>query len=151
MTSFTELFEYEYYANITCLQVALPLETMPERAEILSSHLLCAQRMWIARIQDVPSPLGVWDRIPPLEWKHWLEANHADLRAILANGNLDRIINYRNTQGKAFRNACSDILLHILIHGAYHRGQIMQLLKPLVNELPSLDYIFFSRDRMDSE
>jgi uncharacterized damage-inducible protein DinB len=47
----------------------------------------------------------------------WLEylANTADL---------DKAISYQNSKGEAWSSAVIDVLTHVLMHSAYHRGQI---------------------------
>ena len=37
---------------------------------------------------------------------------------------LIRMVEYRNSKGEAWSNRVEDILTHVLMHSAYHRGQI---------------------------
>ena len=58
----------------------------------------------------------------------------------------NKIIKYQNTTGASFETPMGEILIHLTHHGAYHRGQIISLLKPIVNPLPATDYIVWLRE-----
>jgi len=38
--------------------------------------------------------------------------------------NLSQMISYKNSRGEAWTSAVQDVLTHVLMHSAYHRGQI---------------------------
>jgi uncharacterized damage-inducible protein DinB len=61
---------------------------------------------------------------------------------------LSEKLSYSNTQGKSFENAKFGIVMHVLNHSSFHRGQIYtQLRNACYNEsLPSLDFIAFLRE-----
>jgi uncharacterized damage-inducible protein DinB len=151
MTGPRELLGYEEWADRRLLACALQAEDRPERVDLLISHLLCAQRIWISRILGQPSPPEVWPAIPPALWLVWLDRNLEDLQAIRSHRRPDKVITYRNSKGEAFRNSVDDILQHLLLHGAYHRGQIAQLLRPLTDKLPYTDFIFYAREQEGEE
>lgn len=150
MKPLQDLFHYEEWATRRLFDTALRLPERPERADLLCAHLLCAQRIWISRILQEESPVGVWEPISPLQWIPWLERNLEDLRGVLISLTPGRIVTYQNSKGISFRNTLEDILQHLLLHGAYHRGQIAQLLKPVAGEIPYTDYIFFARQDEES-
>ena len=37
---------------------------------------------------------------------------------------LSQTVTYKNTKGEAWSSSIGDILTHVLMHSAYHRGQI---------------------------
>ncbi len=41
-----------------------------------------------------------------------------------APGSLDDKVEYRNSKGEPWSSRVEDILMHVLFHSAYHRGQI---------------------------
>lgn len=57
----------------------------------------------------------------------------------------DQMISYQTSNGISFETALKDILTHLINHGTYHRGQIIQLLKEERAEVPSTDFILFVR------
>lgn len=70
-------------------------------------------------------------------WKAFLEK--------LEDGDFAKIINYQTTSSVAFQTKLNDILTHLINHGTYHRGQIVQLLKNERETLPATDYILWVR------
>jgi uncharacterized damage-inducible protein DinB len=48
-------------------------------------------------------------------------------KTLLSQTSLERLsgkINYTNSKGEPWSNTVQDILTHVLLHSAYHRGQI---------------------------
>ena len=58
---------------------------------------------------------------------------------------------YRNTKGDEYANSVLDILTHVVIHGAYHRGQIARIIGRAGGQSPNTDYIAFIRSVEPSE
>ena len=63
----------------------------------------------------------------------------------LTQDDLDGSRGYRTTEGKAYSNVLSDMLVHVANHSSYHRGQIATLLRQLGAEPQSTDFILFIR------
>jgi len=58
-----------------------------------------------------------------------------------------RELHYSRVSGEKFTSRISDVLLHIMNHNTYHRGQIITIFHQLgFTELFSTDYIAFSRE-----
>ncbi len=60
-------------------------------------------------------------------------------------GNFDSAVSYANTRGEEFTSSVKDILTHVSNHSAYHRGQVVALLKGIAEPLPNTDYITYVR------
>ncbi|WP_408892536.1 DinB family protein [Paenibacillus taichungensis] len=63
----------------------------------------------------------------------------------LEESKLDEMIDYANQNGVPFRTSVGDILLQVLLHGQYHRGQINRALRIESAEPVRIDYITFAR------
>ncbi|MNV88454.1 DinB family protein [compost metagenome] len=63
----------------------------------------------------------------------------------LEESELDKMIDYANQSGVPFRTSVRDILLQVLLHGQYHRGQINRALRIESAEPAQVDYITFAR------
>jgi uncharacterized damage-inducible protein DinB len=63
----------------------------------------------------------------------------------LDGSTLSTSIEYTNSAGKTFQTPCADILLHVALHGQYHRGKINLLLRESGGEPVPVDYIAFVR------
>lgn len=58
----------------------------------------------------------------------------------------DRTIEYYSKNGKQMSNTVSEILLTIVNHGTYHRGNISTMLRQVGVESISKDYAFYLRE-----
>ena len=52
---------------------------------------------------------------------------------------------YKNSKGEKFHTAIVDILMHVIIHGGYHRGQIAAIIRQAGGEPFNTDYIHYVR------
>jgi uncharacterized damage-inducible protein DinB len=56
-----------------------------------------------------------------------------------------RGIGYTNSAGRSFVTPVGDILLHVALHGQYHRGKVNLLLRQAELEPAPVDFIGFVR------
>jgi uncharacterized damage-inducible protein DinB len=121
------LFVYDDWANREVLASLRQAETAPARSLKLMSHVLSAERLWLERLQQQRQTLPVWPDFSleqcatqaaelPVLWKTFLDAVH--------HASLSRPVSYKNSKGESWTNRRDDILLHVIMHSAYHRGQI---------------------------
>jgi uncharacterized damage-inducible protein DinB len=123
----SSLFSYDDWANREVLNSLRALEAPPARSISLLAHILSAERLWLERLTVQKQSLPVWpqftlaqgklevDQLPSL-WKSYLSA--------LGDTGLSGSVVYRNTKGESFSSRKQDILVHVVMHSAYHRGQI---------------------------
>lgn len=104
--------------------------------------------MWLSRLRQTPATVAVWPP-PDLERCATLaQATHAGYSALIGEltpADLSREVAYTNSAGDAFRTAAEDILIHVAMHGSYHRGQVALLLRQAGAEPRATDYIAFVR------
>ena len=91
------------------------------------AHILSAERLWLERLKQQPQSLPVWpefnleqceaqaDEMGRL-WNGYLE--------LITAGDVAQPVSYKNSKGEAWTSAVVDILTHVVMHSAYHRGQI---------------------------
>jgi uncharacterized damage-inducible protein DinB len=121
------LFVYDDWANREVLAALRASDAPPARSLKLMAHILSAERLWLERLQEQQQTLTVWPdfsleqcatqaaELPPL-WRNYLgESKEADLTGS---------VRYRNSKGENWSSRKEDILLHVIMHSAYHRGQI---------------------------
>lgn len=58
----------------------------------------------------------------------------------------DREVIYTNSSGVEYRNRLEDVLLHVALHGAYHRGQLAHFVRRGGGTPNPTDYIVFLRE-----
>lgn len=147
---FVNLFRYENWANEEVSDCLTNLGEPPEKALSIMSHIINAQDVWLCRITgksyDVNS---VWKTLSKTDIPGALRKSSSALTEYINNlseGDIEKTIEYTNIKGEGFKSLLKDILTHLIIHSAYHRGQIVMLLKQDVKVLPSTDFIKYVRD-----
>lgn len=119
-----ELFEYNAKSNSDIIAAfEKHSEATSEKSIQLLNHIVNAHQIWIGRSLGRPTT-GVWDVRPLREVIELDSENHSTTSEILKTKDLSEIISYTNSQGRSFSNTLQDILIHIVNHSTYHRGQI---------------------------
>jgi uncharacterized damage-inducible protein DinB len=142
-----KLIDHLEWADAAVLDALRSSPGSDARALVIYNHVVAVEAVWLARIAGRPSDVAVWPTLTLDELAQLGPRNVAALRALLSDGEsgLARVIDYRNTSGQPFRNTIEDILLHVALHGSYHRGQVALLVRSGGGEPASTDYIGFIR------
>lgn len=120
----------------------------PERCVRWLSHLVASDSLWLDRILGRPQRLAVW---PELELAGCRRETEQLARAWgeyarrLDAAELDRVVAYTNSQGERWESRVDDILTHLVVHGAYHRGQIAAEMRAHGAAPPYTDFIQATR------
>lgn len=120
-------FSYDAWANQKVLEAIRGAGGKDGRSLQLMSHLLAAQRVWYERLKQVPQTVAVW---PVAELAGCEEESTAlsslwhDYLDLITAGDIAQTISYKNSKGEPWTSAIADILTHVVMHSAYHRGQI---------------------------
>lgn len=153
MNTLAKLGTFNVWANATllrCLEESTSTgHQIPANALRLFSHVLNAQAIWISRINDVPSPVKVWQEhdLPGLH--HWHHETSDVLRQMCERTDpefLGRVLHYANSQGNAYDSVVSDILTHAVVHASYHRGQVATRLREAGLSPINTDFITYCRE-----
>ncbi|MBZ5705903.1 MAG: DinB family protein [Acidobacteriia bacterium] len=119
------LLSYDDWANREVLATLDKTGGQPLRSVSLMAHIFSAQRLWLERLQSKKQTLPVW---PDFSLSQ-CEAQAADLPRLWKNylaqdADLARTVVYKNSKGESWTSRPEDVLLHVVMHSAYHRGQI---------------------------
>ncbi len=142
------LYEHLAWADDHALASLRAAASPPPRAVELLAHVFGAEHVWLARIEERAPEVPVW---PPLDvdgCARLAAANRAAFAALLARlapGDLDRAVRYRNSAGIEFTSRIADILVHVALHGSYHRGQVALVVRDAGAEPSPTDFIAFVR------
>lgn len=142
------LIDYEQWANRTVIDALASVENPPERAVQVMAHILSAQQVWLSRLTGEVSYVAVWEDIPIAWMGESSDRNFGRLKTFLEaepEECLNRLISYKTSTGQPFTSPVIDILTQLSHHAAYHRGQIVQLIRPQLTEVPLTDFIFWAR------
>lgn len=147
-TYLIQLLDYELWANLRVIDALDSVTNPPARAIAVMGHVLAAQHIWYGRIAHESVFVSVWEEIPVSWMIETAERQHNQLISYvetLTEQELAQPVKYVTTKGIHFQNTRLDILTHMSHHAAYHRGQIVQLIRPLLNEAPVTDYVVWKR------
>lgn len=116
----------------------------------LLSHLAAAERIWLLRLrQEDSSVQAVWPALSKEDIGALVEENRAGFAHLLSTigeDGLASMVTYTNQTGRTFRTRVDDILIHVAMHGAYHRGQIAATVRASGGEPSNTDYITYVRE-----
>ena len=115
----------------------------------LLGHLFSAERIWLMRIRRLDtSPVAVWSELSLAQCRAAAFESAAGFREVIRNATPDQLAGlmaYRTSSGQPMESRLEDILLHVALHGSYHRGQIAALLRREGLEPVGTDFITFTR------
>ena len=114
----------------------------------LLAHVAAAEHVWLARLTNQAAAQPVWPQLTVAECERLVDENAAAYGSFLkglGGHEFGVAIRYRNTKGEEFATSVIDILTHVVIHGAYHRGQIAKVLGRNGVKSVNTDFITFAR------
>jgi uncharacterized damage-inducible protein DinB len=137
-------FVYNAWANHEVLTAIRSSGGENTRSLQLMAHILAAERVWLERLRQVPQSVPVWPE-PNLsqceveadklggEWHEYLD--------LVTAGDVNQAISYKNSKGEAWTSAIVDVLTHVVMHSAYHRGQIASYMRSIGQTPAYTDFI----------
>jgi len=141
-------FAYDAWANREVLATLSASERPTMRPRQLLAHILAAERLWLERIRKQPQSLLVW---PDFTFEQ-CEAQIAELARLwhdflgqLPPAGLAEKVTYKNSKGEPWTSTVEDILTHVLLHSAYHRGQIASQVRAGGEQPAYTDFIHAAR------
>ena len=137
-------FAYDEWANREVLAAIRAAGSVNERSLQLMAHIVAAERVWLERLKQVPQSVPVWPK-PDLEQ---CEAQAAELGGLwlefldlITAGDVSQSISYKNSKGEEWTSTIVDILTHVVMHSAYHRGQIASHMRTIGQTPAYTDFI----------
>jgi uncharacterized damage-inducible protein DinB len=145
---FRRQFAYDAWANQEVLAAVRVSTTGESRSLELLAHILSAERLLLERIRQQPQSLPVWP-----EWNLEQCETHCQEMSQLWHEFLDGLsaaelaqpVSYKNSKGEAYTSTVEDILTHVLLHSAYHRGQVASHMRANGQVPPYTDFIHAAR------
>lgn len=143
------LLRYAAWANARTLGALRGCAAAQAEGTPLLAHLLAAEHVWLARLERRIPQLAVWPALDLEGCALLLADNEAAYRAYcdqLAEEQLVEAITYRTSQGAELVSSAGDILLQVITHGGYHRGQIAKIIGRNGGVATNTDFITFTRE-----
>lgn len=153
------LYDYNSWANERVLESLRPISQHAFASDKGASHgsirgiiahIAAAEWIWLERWKGY-SPAGLLSESEfetvEIATQRLRKIDH-DLQEFiirLTQADIDGSRGYKTTEGKAYSNLLSDMLVHVVNHSSYHRGQITTLLRQSGAVPQSTDFILFIR------
>jgi uncharacterized damage-inducible protein DinB len=129
---FRRQFAYDAWANREVLAAVRASRASGVRGLQLLAHILSAELLWLERLQQRAQSQVVWPEWGPEQcearsvesaelWWKYLDGLRED--------DLTRTVSYKNSKGEPWSSIVEDVMTHVLLHSAYHRGQIASLMR----------------------
>ena len=126
MEHYGKLTKYNGWANLEMIASFRAVGSPPAGSVKLMGHIVGAEHTWLARLVQRKQAIPVWPDLDldhceqqirelTASWKRYLEAGPELLEQTVA---------YKNSKGEQWTSRVQDILTHVFMHSAYHRGQI---------------------------
>jgi uncharacterized damage-inducible protein DinB len=130
------------WANSCWIDFIASAEDADEYIAKRISHVLLGEQAWFQRLAGEEPDRDIW-RTMEVEQMKEMHRKHARTYERLLGDNLDRTIDYVRFSGEEYRSSVSEILLHLVTHGAHHRGQIAAHLGAMGRRPPNTDFVQF--------
>jgi uncharacterized damage-inducible protein DinB len=144
------LFSYDTWANKEVLVSLKRIERPPARSIQLLAHIISAERLWLERIEAQLQTMPVWPSLTLAQCEPEIERVSVlfqEYLSAIGEEELTRKIQYTNSKGESFLNEVQDILMHVVMHSVYHRGQIASEVRSMGFQPAYTDFIHGVRQR----
>jgi uncharacterized damage-inducible protein DinB len=126
ITDFGRLFAYDSWANREVLGSLSANGSSPQSLKLMA-HIVGAEDVWYSRIHGRKPLLAVWPELSAEDCRNQeqrLRNSWSEYLDKIQPHQLSSAISYKNSKGESWTSNVGDILLHVVMHSAYHRGQI---------------------------
>ncbi|KAF0698993.1 Aste57867_10415 [Aphanomyces stellatus] len=132
------------------------------------NHVHLADKLWFARLTQTPldpAVLTYWQKTADetfakpgdtsLYWETYVPERLALAHALVVQADAfaayvdrasitdDATVTYLDSSGKEYKRNLSELLLHVVNHGAHHRGQVTAAMYKFGLPPPSIDVLYF--------
>jgi uncharacterized damage-inducible protein DinB len=141
-----KMFRYAAWADRRTLEALRAAPGAHGEAIPILAHLLAAEHLWLARLEQREARHPVWPALEMEECAALLEENDAGYRNFmdrLVDDQLAATVRFRTTQGHDLAMPIVEILTQVITHGPYHRGQIAKIIGRSGGTAINTDYFMF--------
>ncbi len=146
---FKSQIAYNNWANERVLESLEDQQVTEPKILEIYGHMVSSQIIWLLRIKGLPtSPFPLWENYNKVELRSMTEESSRNWINYLEEHKFDtfeEMISYVNSKEITYESTIREIVSHMLLHSAYHRGQIAVLLRERGLVPPVTDHIAYSR------
>jgi len=151
------MYRYNDWANQRILDTAARLSSEQYRTDAGASfgsvhdtlvHIVGVQWLWLSRWKGTSPPaLPRADAFPDLPAVRRrgaeVEAETREFVAALSEPDLERVVDYVNTEGERWAYPVWQQMLHLVNHGTQHRSEVAMVLTRFGHSPGWLDFLYF--------
>jgi len=148
LQSYERRFRYDRWANQQMIDALGAHPPQPPIAIRWMNHIIAARWLWLERLTGHRQSHPVWPEWSLDECEKKATASTAAWDEYLKGldaSDLLLSVDYVNSKRQPFRSRIQDVLDHVLLHSAYHRGQVASGLRQAGVEPPYTDLIHAAR------
>ncbi len=144
---FLKLYNYNYWSNQRVLSAIQKQNVTDSKVLQLMGHVLAAQYLWLHRIKGLPAPdVKLWGEYSLQKLLQMAEdVGRQWIEFVESTDNFDRELTYKNYTNDPYTNNVENIMIHLVNHSSYHRGQVAMLLRQKEYEPINTDFITYDR------
>jgi uncharacterized damage-inducible protein DinB len=155
------LFDYTRWADgrmfdalskLTAEQYTKDLGSSLKSVRDTAVHLVSAQWIWLSRWNGIV-PKGMWnasdypDLVSLSKPREELVRELFEFLAAQTEDSLAKPLTYKNLKGDSFSYPLGQLMLHLVNHSTYHRGQVTTLIRQLGAQPVSTDLVLYYAER----
>ena len=144
---FLKLYHFNAWANDRVIKCLVQQQIKDEKILSVFGHVLAAQFLWLHRIKNLAPPnVKLWgDYSLETLSRMTTDANQQWTEFVENTDSFDRELTYTNYTGDPYTNNVEAIMMHLVNHCSYHRGQVAMLLRQKGYEPINTDLITYDR------
>ena len=146
---YRRLFDYDYWANCETLASLRTVPSGMEKPRKTFNHVIGAQRIWMARLENpAPPSTQPWPDLTLEECASAIEDLHRRWRNFLDSLTPEKLasdLTYKNLKGVEHKTPIQDVLMQLMLHSAYHRGQVAAAVREAGGKPAPTDYVVYLR------
>lgn len=138
------LFAYDAWANRETWRSLHALAPPPDASVALLAHIAAAEWLWLGRMAYDVKRIAVWPSLTLLQCAEELRELEFAWDGFFEQVLPDRLgssFEYTNSKGERFTSTVQDILMHVILHGEHHRGQVARQVREAAGEPAYTDFI----------
>lgn len=154
MDHFLKLFRHMKWADIRVLKLLEQENISSGKVVELISHIVLTEHTWYKRIINEFYDNQFWKTLTIAECRKMAEETHQKFMNYvlsLPENDFQNKIAYKNSRGIDYKTTVEDILTHVALHGMYHRGQVMLLMRSSGQNIVETDYVVYIREYESKE
>lgn len=144
---FLKLYQYNQWSNKRVLDTLVAQGVADEKILTIMSHVVSALYIWLSRIEgESPVAYPLWKQYTLDELVKMNETiTQRWIKFVETENDFNRVLVYNNYVGDPYKNNVEQIMIHLVNHSSYHRGQVAMLLRQHGFEPINTDFITYDR------